>query len=344
MNDPLPSVSTGDIRAALRKKYAPPARTGAPDWVLIEEARSGAGHDGNAGQCDMLAVNLYQSRGMHLVGYEIKVSVGDMRREIEHPEKAERFARFCRTWWVVTTPKVWDTVGHEIPPNWGVMTLASVGGRLVVKQKPTRRNPVEVPAWWWVGWLGQVYRDAHREMTRDINAKVQEAVAKERERPSIHRERLQYVSGENARLQGLLAAAGIPTFYDEAAVERHCQLSEAVRGVNVNQLRRTAEALAELAESLGSSSLRRTPTMTTLTCAADAEVINAQRIVDESGIMPHVDDDHAEYGSSLPALWWITEAGDLTDDQTDGVIELAGWITYTGPDEYELTVEEVRRV
>lgn len=113
------NVTANDIRDALRNKHTPSDNVTPPDWVLIEEARSGPGSDGNRGQCDLLAINLYQSRGMHLIGYEIKVSTSDMRAELKQPDKAERFARYCRTWWVVTTPKVWEATQHEIPPSLG---------------------------------------------------------------------------------------------------------------------------------------------------------------------------------------------------------------------------------
>ena len=244
------NVTTKDIRDALRAKHTPADNVTRPDWVLIEEARSGPGHDGNRGQCDMMAINLYQSRGMHLIGYEIKVSVSDMRAELKNPEKAERFARFCRSWWVVTTPKVWAATQHEIPPNWGVMTLATPGGRLVKKQTPTKREPEAVPGWWWVGWLGQTYRDAHTAMRRDVDTKVRAALEAERNRPSPQRYALEHLRDENAYLKELLEAAGIPDYTPVSKVAELVQVSEAVRRLDLASLHYAAECLTKLAESL----------------------------------------------------------------------------------------------
>ncbi len=245
-----PAVTAFDIRAALTAKYVPARTVDRPDWVLIEEARSGPGFDGNNGQCDMLAINLYKSRGMHLVGYEIKVSTSDMRAELKQPEKAERFARFCRSWWVVTTPKVWEATQHEIPPNWGVMTLATPGGRLVKKQTPTKREPEAVPGWWWVGWLGQTYRDAHTAMRRDVDAKVRAALEAERNRPSPQHYALEHLRDTNAYLKELLEAAGIPDYTPVSKVAELVQVSEAVQHINPTDLAHTAKRLTELAESL----------------------------------------------------------------------------------------------
>ncbi len=244
------NVTTKDIRDALRNKHTPSDNVTSPDWVLIEEARSGPGYDGNRGQCDLLAINLYQSRGMHLIGYEIKVSTSDMRAELKQPEKAERFARFCRSWWVVTTPKVWEATQHEIPPNWGVMTLATPGGRLVKKQTPTKREPEAVPGWWWVGWLGQTYRDAHTAMRRDVDTKVRAALEAERNRPSPQHYALEHLRDENAYLKELLEAAGIPDYTPVSKVAELVQVSEAVQHINPTDLAHTAKRLTELAESL----------------------------------------------------------------------------------------------
>ena len=245
-----PNVTANDIRDALRNKHTPSDNVTPPDWVLIEEARSGPGHDGNRGQCDLLAINLYQSRGMHLIGYEIKVSTSDMRAELKQPDKAERFARYCRTWWVVTTPKVWEATQHEIPPAWGVMTLATPGGRLVKKQTPARREPEAVPGWWWVAWLGQTYRDAHTAMRRDVDTKVRAAREADRDRPSRHEGTIKHLRDENDQMVKMLEAAGIPVYTPASNVAELVQISEAVRRLDLMSLRHTAKCLTELSEEL----------------------------------------------------------------------------------------------
>jgi hypothetical protein len=71
---------------------------------------------------DGLAMSLYPSRGLHVHGFEIKASTGDLKGELDHPDKAEDIARF------VTAPSVWMAVirlGGVVPTNWGVL-VASV--------------------------------------------------------------------------------------------------------------------------------------------------------------------------------------------------------------------------
>lgn len=222
--------------------------------MLIDEARSGAGFDGNAGQCDLLAVNLWPSRGMQLIGHEIKVSVSDMRSEIAKPEKAERFARYCRTWWVVCTKGVWDACGHEVPPTWGVMTLSKPGGRLRTVSKPDTRTPEPVPEWWWAGWLGQVYRDAHgrfeREVQNTVAARVSAAVESERKQTRAWEERRQSAEAEDlARLRAVCDAIGLPRYVTATEARRMIRLDEAIGRLRHADLVGLSETFAALAEA-----------------------------------------------------------------------------------------------
>jgi hypothetical protein len=154
-----------EIREALHRRYNKPSqgREG-EQWICIEEARSGAGFDGNAGACDFLAINTWRSRGMELIGHEIKVTLSDWRRERDKPEKAEMFSRFCKSWWLVVPTELAAKIEHEVPSTWGLMTYSDKGA-LRERHKPTRNADVQpVPAWWWVGWLAQIDRQHKRRL------------------------------------------------------------------------------------------------------------------------------------------------------------------------------------
>lgn len=160
-----------EIKAALHKRFNPSqnGREG-EGFICIEEARSGAGFRGNNGACDFLAINTWESRGMTIVGHEIKCSYADWRKELALPDKAEQFSRFCHLWWVVAPADLATKIEHEVPANWG---LVSVGdkGRLTDKIKPKRNvNPEPVPAWWWIGWMAQIDRQ-HKRRLPDLVAK-----------------------------------------------------------------------------------------------------------------------------------------------------------------------------
>lgn len=171
-------LTAADVREALHRRYNRPSQ-GRPGerYVCIEEARSGAGFTGNNGQCDFLAINTWQSRGLELIGHEIKVSVSDWRAELDKPEKAERFAQFCRRWYVAAPSGLASRIVHEVPPAWGLLAISDKGQAREVKPAPSR-EPKEVPAWWWIGWLAQI----DRQHKRRVPQMVAEGMTEERSR------------------------------------------------------------------------------------------------------------------------------------------------------------------
>lgn len=165
-----------DVKDALMRRYCGSDLTGT-QWVCIEEARSGAGFSGNDGACDFLAVNTWQGRGMELVGHEVKVSMADWRKELAEPEKAERFARFCRRWYVAVPSDLAGKIKDEVPPAWGLLSLGPKGGLTEVRKAPAR-EPEPVPAWWWIGWLAQIDRQAKKRVPQMVS----QAMTAERQR------------------------------------------------------------------------------------------------------------------------------------------------------------------
>jgi hypothetical protein len=172
-------ITSADIKVALRRRYNKTSQgNDGEKYVCIEEARSGAGFAGNAGQCDFLAINTWKGAGMELIGHEIKVSMSDWKRELDDPAKSDRFARFCRQWWVVAPSDLASKIVDEIPPVWGLLSV-SESGRVTQRIKaPVNRNPDPVPDWFWIGWLAQVDR-YHKRHARRI---ATETTAGERER------------------------------------------------------------------------------------------------------------------------------------------------------------------
>lgn len=125
--------TAAEFKAALEKKFAPPA------WSIAYEVRSAVGF-GKVRSADALALANWESRGCRLLGFEIKVSVSDLRRELADPTKAEEIARFCHAWSIVAPSDVVAAVEAEIPPHWGL--LIPRGEALVQKRAPTpRHNP-----------------------------------------------------------------------------------------------------------------------------------------------------------------------------------------------------------
>lgn len=127
-------LKSSDICAALRDRFKQ------PEWSLFFEVGNATG-----GHCrrhaDALAMNMYPSRGLSILGFEIKVSRGDLKRELANPDKAEEIARYCDEWYlVVPTGLIKDD--DDIPVPWGVMDLSDAGLRVTKKAERLNARPV----------------------------------------------------------------------------------------------------------------------------------------------------------------------------------------------------------
>lgn len=111
---PLAAGAAG-LLEALARRYDP--RQG---WVLLHEVRPTTGFAEAVRSCDAIALQTWPSRGICLVGHEVKVSRSDLVRELKDEGKAAALQRYCRQWFlVVSDAKV--VSGLSIPDAWGVL-------------------------------------------------------------------------------------------------------------------------------------------------------------------------------------------------------------------------------
>lgn len=127
---------SAEVRALLRERYAAPA------WAFLEEVRNGTGYGRTVRTADALAMSLYPSAGLHLHGFEIKVSRADWLRELKAPDKADEISRYCNFWWIVAPPDVVQVA--ELPPKWGLM-LAGKKLRVEVAAPALEPQPPSLP-------------------------------------------------------------------------------------------------------------------------------------------------------------------------------------------------------
>lgn len=124
------TLDTPHARDMLRKRFA------APEWAYLEEVAPATG--GGTRYADAVAVNLWQSRGHAVYGFEIKVSRGDWLRELKKPEKAEQSVfSYCDRWFIVAPAGVLKD--GELPPTWGYMELRE--GGLVARVEAPKLEP-----------------------------------------------------------------------------------------------------------------------------------------------------------------------------------------------------------
>lgn len=128
------------IKAALRLHYA------APQYVTLEEVRNATGRlKKRAGKtpryADMLAMAMWPSLGLEIIGFEIKTSRADWLREIADDKKAVAVSQFCDRWYLVTHDASIVKRG-ELPVGWGIIEVKGSSVMEVVKAPKLDAAPI----------------------------------------------------------------------------------------------------------------------------------------------------------------------------------------------------------
>lgn len=128
-------MNTYELQEALRNKYTPPA------YALLWEVGNGTG-----GHCsrhaDAIAMSLWPSRGLELIGFELKTSRTDWQKELSDPEKADSVARYCDRWYVVAGAADIVRTG-ELPPTWGLMVPHGIGLKIATEAPRLEAIPID---------------------------------------------------------------------------------------------------------------------------------------------------------------------------------------------------------
>lgn len=114
-----PRATASDVDEALRLRFAH------NEWAVIHEVGCRVGLHQRRG--DVIAMNLWPSRGLAIHGVEIKVSRGDWLRELKQPEKAESLFGYCDYWWLAVGSRSVVKDG-ELPSVWGLLEYR--GGKM----------------------------------------------------------------------------------------------------------------------------------------------------------------------------------------------------------------------
>lgn len=106
-------VTEYDVAIALEKKYS------GEEWAFFRQVRNGAGFSASR-TCDAIAFNLWPSRGLTIIGFEIKCYRSDWLSELKNPRKSEEVMKNCDHWFLVTSTEEVARL-EEIPATWGWM-------------------------------------------------------------------------------------------------------------------------------------------------------------------------------------------------------------------------------
>lgn len=147
----------------LRKRYP------SSGYAVLEEVRDAAGFSASR-SADGVIMSLWPSRGLEVMGIEVKISRGDWLRELKNPKKAEAIFKYCDRWWLVTGD---DTIAkkEEIPSTWGWMAVR--GSRMVTMVEAPKLTPEPISR----NFLATMLKRATQDMIHpaDVENRIKES-------------------------------------------------------------------------------------------------------------------------------------------------------------------------
>jgi hypothetical protein len=146
-------ITASYLKALLRMQYA------APQYATVEEVRNTTGRikrvKGTTGPryADMLAIGLWPSNGLEIMGFEVKVSRADWLKELSDDKKAVPVKQYCDRWYLVTSSEKIVKEG-ELPSDWGLMVLNGNSIKVIVEAPKLNAEPLDR------GFLASLMRNA----------------------------------------------------------------------------------------------------------------------------------------------------------------------------------------
>jgi len=146
-------ATTRHVLDSLRARHDRQAGNGlSKPWVFAEEVRISTGWGGMVGtprellgageqRIDAYAAHTWPSKHGLRVAYEVKVTLSDLRRELDHDGKADA-AMFLSNEFYLVTPDTMRFALTDIPTEWGVIRVSEFGNLRRVRKAPYRDTPL----------------------------------------------------------------------------------------------------------------------------------------------------------------------------------------------------------
>lgn len=197
-------MKANEVVAALRATYSP------PEWAVFTEVTDGTGAHASR-RADMIAMNLYPSKGLDLRCIEVKVSRSDLAAELRDPDKAETFAQFCDGFWLATPKGL--VAPSDLPSPWGLIEVDGGGRARVAKKASVNPSPLPPSRMFMAGLLRAASKVSEKEVVARITTAERAARARTEAalRPEIERAKDQArrdVARARETLDRLLALIG----------------------------------------------------------------------------------------------------------------------------------------
>ncbi len=158
--------TAADVLAALRERYPPAA------WAFLTDVANGTGARANR-FADAIAMSLWPSRGLEIVGIEVKVSRTDWVRELNNPGKADPLAAYCDCWYIAVNDAAIIAPG-ELPKSWGLLAPNRDGKFHCKKEAEPNPSPKFDRS-----FLASILRRVCRQLTSDARIEVARAEGRE---------------------------------------------------------------------------------------------------------------------------------------------------------------------
>lgn len=171
---PVRLVSADAVINALRLRYEAPA------WVMFENVANGTGSRADR-WADALAMSVWPSRGLVLLGFEVKITRQGVLRELQNPRKADAVGSYCDFWWLAVGSE--DIAKpDEIPPAWGLLAPVLNNGKTTMRvlKEATKLDAKPLDR----GFLAAILRRAHErfdvnELRRNVRAEIYNEVSEQ---------------------------------------------------------------------------------------------------------------------------------------------------------------------
>ena len=127
---------------------------------------------------DYMVINLWESRGQSIIGFEVKSHRNDWLKELKSPDKQELHAPYCDYFYLLTTG---DNVAkaEEIPENWGWMTVK--GEKLFTLKKAPKQQSKPMSRSLMVAIVRRAFNKTeyvHKDLLeKEVEARVESRVA-----------------------------------------------------------------------------------------------------------------------------------------------------------------------
>lgn len=127
---------------------------------------------------DYMVINLWESRGQSIIGFEVKSYRNDWLKELKSPDKQELHAPYCDYFYLLTTA---DNVAkaEEIPENWGWMTVK--GDKLFTLKKAPKQQSKPMSRSLMVAIIRRAFNNTeyvHKDLLeKEVEARVESKVA-----------------------------------------------------------------------------------------------------------------------------------------------------------------------